>query len=44
MKTAIVHYWLINMRGGEKVLEALLEMFPAADIYTTFTTLPRFPI
>jgi glycosyltransferase involved in cell wall biosynthesis len=34
MKTAIVHYWLVNMRGGEKVLEALLEMFPEADIYT----------
>ena len=34
MKVAIVHYWLVNMRGGEKVLEALLEMFPDADIYT----------
>ena len=34
MKTAIVHYWLVNMRGGEKVLETLLEMFPEADIYT----------
>ena len=34
MKTAIVHYWLINMRGGEKMLEALLEMFPKADIFT----------
>jgi glycosyltransferase involved in cell wall biosynthesis len=34
MKTAIVHYWLVNMRGGEKMLEALLEMFPGADIYT----------
>jgi glycosyltransferase involved in cell wall biosynthesis len=34
MKTAIVHYWLVNMRGGEKMLEALLEMFPEADIYT----------
>jgi len=34
MKVAIVHYWLVNMRGGEKVLEALLEMFPMADIYT----------
>jgi len=34
MKTAIVHYWLVNMRGGEKVIEALLEMFPDADIYT----------
>ena len=34
MKVAVVHYWLINMRGGEKVLEALLELFPEADIYT----------
>ena len=34
MKVAIVHYWLINMRGGEKMLEALLEMFPQADIFT----------
>jgi len=34
MKVAIIHYWLINMRGGEKVLEALLEMFPNADIFT----------
>jgi len=34
MKVAIVHYWLVNMRGGEKMLEALLEMYPQADIYT----------
>jgi glycosyltransferase involved in cell wall biosynthesis len=34
MKVAIIHYWFINMRGGEKVIEALLEMFPDADIYT----------
>jgi glycosyltransferase involved in cell wall biosynthesis len=34
MKIAIVHYWLVNMRGGEKMLEALLEMFPQADLYT----------
>jgi len=34
MKVAIIHYWLVNMRGGEKVLEALLEMFPDADIFT----------
>jgi glycosyltransferase involved in cell wall biosynthesis len=34
MKTAIVHYWLVSMRGGEKVLERLLEMFPDADIFT----------
>ena len=34
MKTAIVHYWLVGMRGGEKVLEALCELYPAADIFT----------
>jgi glycosyltransferase involved in cell wall biosynthesis len=34
LKVAIVHYWLINMRGGEKMLEALLELYPQADIYT----------
>ena len=34
MKVAIVHYWLVNMRGGEKAIEALLEMFPQADIFT----------
>ena len=34
MKTALLHYWLTNMRGGEKVLAAMGEMFPAADIFT----------
>lgn len=34
LKIAIVHYWLVNMRGGEKVLESLCELFPEADIYT----------
>jgi len=33
MKVAFVHYWLVNMRGGEKVLEALCELFPQADLY-----------
>lgn len=34
MKVALVHYWLVTMRGGEKVLESLCKMFPQADIYT----------
>ena len=33
-RIALVHYWLVNMRGGERVLEALADMFPDADIYT----------
>ena len=34
MKTAIVHYWLVGMRGGERVLEELCKLFPDADIFT----------
>ncbi len=34
MKTALLHYWLTNMRGGEKVLAALGEILPEADIFT----------
>jgi glycosyltransferase involved in cell wall biosynthesis len=36
MRTAIVHYWLLNMRGGEKVVEALCRLLPDADIFTLF--------
>jgi hypothetical protein len=34
MKTAIVHDWLTGMRGGEKVLEVLCELYPSADLIT----------
>jgi glycosyltransferase involved in cell wall biosynthesis len=34
MRVAIIHYWLVGMRGGEKVIEALCEMYPQADIFT----------
>ena len=36
MRVAIVHYWLLGMRGGEKVVEALCRLFPAADLFTLF--------
>jgi glycosyltransferase involved in cell wall biosynthesis len=36
MRAAIVHYWLLNRRGGEKVLDALCRLLPGADIYTLF--------
>ncbi len=35
-KTAIIHDWLNGMRGGEKVLEEILSLFPGADIFTLF--------
>lgn len=34
LKVAIVHYWLLKMRGGEKVIETLCELYPQADIFT----------
>ena len=34
MKVALLHYWLTNVRGGEKVLAALGELFPEADVFT----------
>lgn len=33
-RVAVVHYWLVGMRGGERVLERLLRLFPGADIFT----------
>lgn len=35
MKVAIVHDFLMQMGGGEKVLEVLHEMYPEAPIYTS---------
>lgn len=34
LKVAIVHYWLIDRRGGERVVEALCELYPQADLFT----------
>ncbi|HET9450317.1 MAG TPA: glycosyltransferase family 4 protein, partial [Aggregicoccus sp.] len=34
MKVALVHDWLVTNRGGERVLDALCELFPSADLYT----------
>jgi len=34
MKVAIIHDWLVDAGGAEKVLEALLDIYPDADIFT----------
>src|SRR5690554_1299156 len=34
MRVAIIHYWLVGMRGGERVLEEMLRLYPQADIFT----------
>ena len=33
-KVALVHDWLTGMRGGEKALEAVCELYPNAELYT----------
>jgi glycosyltransferase involved in cell wall biosynthesis len=51
MRTAVVHDWLNGMRGGEKVLEAILPLLPEPTVFTLFhvpgsvsTAIERFPI
>lgn len=34
MRVALVHDWLTGMRGGEKVLEVLCELYPETDLFT----------
>jgi glycosyltransferase involved in cell wall biosynthesis len=35
-RVALVHYWYMRRRGGERVLDVMADMFPAADIFTIF--------
>jgi len=34
VRVAIVHYWLVTMRGGEKVVAELCRLYPQADVFT----------
>jgi glycosyltransferase involved in cell wall biosynthesis len=50
-RIAIVHEWLTSMRGGEKCVEALCELFPQAELFTLLhvkgsvsSTIERMPI
>jgi glycosyltransferase involved in cell wall biosynthesis len=36
LRVAILHDWLNGLRGGERVLEAICELFPQAEIFTLF--------
>src|SRR5277367_4897161 len=40
-RVAIVHEWLVTYAGSEKVLEAMLEVFPEADIFCALDFLPE---
>lgn len=40
MRVAIVHDWLVNYAGAERVLEQMLACYPAADLYSVVDFLP----
>jgi glycosyltransferase involved in cell wall biosynthesis len=42
MRVAIVHYWLIDRRGGERVVEALCRLYPQADVFTNVLNAEAF--
>lgn len=33
-RTALVHHWFVTLRGGERVLGELAELYPEADVFT----------
>ncbi len=43
MKVALVHDWLNQIGGAEDVLEALVDLFPGAPIYTSLYWPERMP-
>ncbi len=43
VRVAIVHDWLNQIGGAEQVLEALVELFPGAPIYTSIYWPERMP-
>lgn len=40
----LTHHWLVRRRGGERVLEALREMFPHAPIFTLVHDPRGYPV
>ena len=43
MRVAIVHHWLVGYRGGEKVIENFLQIYPEADLFTLFWEPDKLP-
>jgi len=42
-RVAIVHYWFVARRGGEKVVEAMASIFPQADIFSVVVDYEALP-
>jgi len=43
MRVALVHEWLTNLAGSERVLLAMHDMYPEAPIYTSVFVSEQFP-
>ena len=43
LNIALVHEWITNVAGAEKVLLALKELFPKAPIYTAVYDVKKAP-
>jgi len=40
----LIHYWLVNNRGGEKVLAELASLFPDVDLFTHVYDAEKVPL
>lgn len=40
MKIAIIHDWLVNYAGSERVVEQMLQVYPSADLFSLIDFLP----
>jgi glycosyltransferase involved in cell wall biosynthesis len=43
MRVAIVHHWFVTLGGGERVVDAIANLFPTADIFTLFLDKEKLP-
>jgi glycosyltransferase involved in cell wall biosynthesis len=43
MRVAIVHHWFVSQAGGERVVAAIANMFPDADLFTLFLDRRKLP-
>jgi glycosyltransferase involved in cell wall biosynthesis len=43
MRIAIVHHWFISFAGGERVVNTIASIFPAADVFTLFLDKKKLP-
>ena len=41
MKVAVIHDWLVNYAGAERVLEQIIEIYPDCDLFSIINYLPN---